>query len=740
MQEIYQKYLGDVPALQGNEMTEEELGRTEFVKQRFMDMAQAKSQMDNKIQLIKDLYEVYEAHLTTGEEWNAPYRLPELFGAVQRKYADMLDNLPEARVRATRERSKDFAIVQQATLDSVERTGNAIREKGKAIFSAVLYGTGVLFEGYARVRRQISEVGDDMFTPSGKKVMRTLYDGLASESVDIRDFFIDETATVFYDETGIMGARDCCRRRIYAYSTFMERFKSFKNIDAVVPGAWDSGWAGFLKNPFPKESDEQKLMGKYVTVLEYWNVELDVVIIVANGIEVYSGANPFQHKRLPFALYYNYRRDDSVWGISEAEILAPFIYAKEELTNLAILDNKLALQPALAVSGDVLFNTEENELQPGAIFTLRGLNGGKVGDAITPLRFGDMPQSTFELLKKLDDLQIIATGDDINALYSSPDQLATQTLSKREVAQKRIRSLVVQNSTESERNRVQMRLSNVLQFYCKPYQNIEGRVVNRRIRIEGYQVLQENDETKPEFVQAYGAQSYFTLNSSSVGNMDGVEIEIVDAKLDEDLKKERMDDFLRLLELLSTVGPMSPQLLQDMDMGAFLREIIKELGLDTSEIFPMPAGETDEDDIDIELEMVRFGVKPPINEDNDPLRSLERYVRFVQTDKYREMPDMQKSLVQQLITETTAYVPTYLQKKLDEKRSATRRRSFAFSSGQRNMAATGQVPGQGGGESVPPVYGMDVPAGNAVSQGGDQATVSAPPGVAKRFGFTRGSR
>ncbi|OPX88983.1 MAG: hypothetical protein A4E53_01716 [Pelotomaculum sp. PtaB.Bin104] len=717
-------------------MTEAEKARVEQVRTRFYFMANAKSNLEAKWRSIKQLYEIYEAKITQGEQWNEPFRFAELFGSCQRKYSDLIKNLPEVKIRATKNSSQNFAIAQQATIEHTERTTNSTREKSRAIWDSILYGTGILFEGFTKLERKITDIDPKTGELTGKERLACLYAGLVSERIDPRDFFIDETATVFFDETGITGARDCIRRRIYPYSTFRERFKDYKHVEEIVPVVWGSDVMGWSKVPYEKESQENKTIQQYVTVLEYWNVEADAICLIANGIEIYFGANPFMHKRLPFTVYYNYRRDDSLWGVSEAEILAPFIYAEEEIINLMILDAKLALQPALAVSGDVMFNPEDNELQPGAIFTLRGLNGGKVGDAIAPLRFGGIPTETFNVLEKLDDLRIIITGDDIRSLYSNPDQLATQTLSKREVSQKRLASNIYQNTVDSERGRIQQRLSNIIQFYAKPYQTIDGRVDLRRIMVEGYDVMQQDDENAPEFKQRYGAQSYFTLNDKSLGSSREVEIEIIDSKMEDELRKEELENLSNYLKTVVELMPIAPQMLDGMDVRALLKQMATKLDLNINELFPTPSDDIGFDSVDMAIELCLMGIVPDPDQNVDPLKVTDRLIKFMSTETYKNAGADAKKAIKEFLSLTNQYVETYYKQKLDEKRGRARVKTFSPTQ-QGNMGGPGKVPGQGGGAGVPEVSG--VPVSNGGESGINTAPVNAPTGVAKRLGFQPGA-
>ncbi len=733
----YEIYRGNVVTQPSGDQSEEELARINFCRERYVYMSNSRSIVQNKWLLAKELYEIFEYQLQQGEVWNAPYRFPLLFGVVQRKASELINNLPEVRVHGTRTSTVDFAISAQAVLDHTEQLTNTLREKVRCIYDTLLYGTGIIYEGYAIQQKWVtpiteeSEDEDALLLDEGKKKLITYYNGVVSERVDPRDFLIDDQALIFYDETGIQGARDCFRRRYYPYSTFMEQFKDFKNIDKVVPVAWGTDFFGLSKLPFPKETQEQKMVSRWVVVYEYWNQELDMVELIANNQEIYFGSNPYKHKRLPFTVYYNYRRDDSCWGISETEVVAPFIFAQEEVMNLQLLDEKLNLQSAIAVDGDISFNAEENELQPGAILRLRGLNGGKVGDAIVPLNFGKVDRDGgMNFLQKLEDVQISVTGDDTRALYENPNQLATQTMAKQQTLQKRIRSNVMQNTIESERSRVSMRLSNIIQFYAKPYQNVDGQVEFRRIRIEGYSVKQDDDESKPEFIQQYGLLSNFTLNPKALGDGQGIEIEVVDAIMEDNIKQHEIQDMNTLLTNLIQLIPLDQNVAKQINVIGLIKQTAKKMNVDYDEIFPMPINKDGQDETDMELQLVAMGIVPDPDPNMDPQQSLRRYIKYMDTKAYKQSSAKAKQALQQLIQSTLEYAKTYIQNRLAVMRSFN-----AESLGQANMAQAPGNPQDGGGTGAPGVAQGTVPTGGATSPDQASTAVSGPTGVPNRLGY-----
>lgn len=714
---LLELYRGNVSA-KTIPMDDAERERSEFVLERYVTMHFARETVENQIHLGKQLYEEYEFHLERGGVWNEPYRFAELFGAIQRKHAELVEALPEAKAKATKDNAQEVAIQMQATLKQTE--ANAMSQKVAALLDSLMYPAGIVFESYAKLTKKITPVkGNELNLPKGKEEEVEIFNDLVTERVDPRDFFVDEAANVFYDRSGVNGARDCIRRRVVPYSLFKDIYKDYKNADHVTSVTWGAGSYGRSKRPFQKESEEQKTTTAVVEVLEYWNHEKDMVSFIANGIEIYHGAIPFKHKRLPFTMYYNYRRDDSVWGISEALILAPYIQLEEELVNLMIYDAKIELQPVIAVDADVSLDSEEYQLEPGAIWELRGLKGGKVTDSIQELRFGGITDSALKVREIIEDKRIITTSDDTRALWANPNQQATQTLQKREVAMKRIKANSLQNTIESEKNRVEMRVSNIAQFWAQPFKDATGKVQFRRVFIEGYEIRQTRDEDKPIFKQKYGAQGYFSLSPDSIKGYQDVEIEIVDSSKDEMLKKHELENKIRLFETLAATVQFDPTITQRMSMVGYIKEIARDMDVDFDAVFPRHE-EITRDPIDIQLELVQMGITPPVAVNVEAFEALDRYMKYMKSKAYKKANAQVKKALNELIQLTAQYVEVQLREKLD--------RYNIQPQGGNQVSLEGE---EGSSGEVPP---LQLPGLNG-GAGGNQGEIASPRGVATRLGF-----
>lgn len=703
-----------------------EKGRIEWIRFRLQRMSQSKSALAGRFQLQKQIYEVFTQHLNEPEVWNKAYRFPEVFGSLQRKYADLIDIFPEVKIRATKPKSKDFTIAAQAAWDHEEDRGNARMEKARVIFDALIYGTGILFEGYGESKRKLVPLDDKKPTlevdySEKKKEDITVYDGLISQRIDPRNFYVDETAYILHDETDIQGASDCAVRELYNQQEWESKFKDFKNFDTVKPVAWGVSLITFGIQPYQKESEEQKTSSTYYEVVQYWNKELDWLLMVANGVEIYFGANPYKHKRLPFTVYYNYRRDDSFWGISETEVIVPFIQAKEDLNNLLIIDGKLQGQPALAVAGYAQFNEEENELQPGAIFNLRGVVNGKVSDAITPLNFGEIGDGIFKIMERIENDRITITGDDTRALYSNPGQLATQTLAKREAAQKRIKSNILLNTLDSEYWRAKLRFSNIVQFMTKPYMTASGKIQFRRINLEGYQIRQNSDESKPYFTQEYGAQGCFTLNDKTFGDGDeNVEIEIVDVEEKELQRQESINNKMKLVEL----GLQFPDAVAGMSIIGLLKQLARDMNIDYFQVFPDLSEDDGNDPMDLMIDLLIMGITPDYAGEIDPQKVLQRLAEFTKTYVYKKLSKPVQDNFNNFLIYVTTFVPQYLKNRLQIMLGAAK---------ANQLQGPAQIPQQ------LPTAGMSLPTPDVVSaRTRNTSPVNVVPGTRStqtRLGF-----
>jgi len=158
----------------------------------------------DKFTLTEKWYRAYEKHIRVGEDWRDSFRFPELFGAIRRKYDNLIEFLPEVKIKG----DGDGVIALQSAYEHQARVSNLQREKQRAMLDAVKTGTGCLFCAPTRNERTVK--GD-----KGKPEQRLLYDGLAAERIDPRDLIPAYSSLIMHDHTGQQACPYVFRRRIY---------------------------------------------------------------------------------------------------------------------------------------------------------------------------------------------------------------------------------------------------------------------------------------------------------------------------------------------------------------------------------------------------------------------------------------------------------------------------------------------------------------------------------------------
>lgn len=615
------------------------------IQQRWVYSYEAKSHEDSKYILISQALQKYERHLLEGDDkFGQSFRFPELQGYVNRKFQNAIDVLPETRVTGKTWNT----VVMQGAMDTVKRKGNFAKAQKDAIKDAIGYGACGFY---------LAPVQNIKYTKDGKKY--TQYFGMGFEKVDYRDMYPAYSANNMHDHTGI----DCCpflfRRRIYYYDTFMRMFKGgeyldqpFKNIDKVAPVTYSQAMMGASRTPTENESREKE-QGKYVQVLEYWDQENDEFMMFANFIDedgcIYQSPKgiPFSHKQIPYHIFYNLKRHDSIHGISEVELNMPYHHFRERVLNLAIEDATLSLQPAYITSGNVDLNPDEHPLQPGAQWNLGGLVAGKLQDNIMEFRAGGVPGDFYNMLEVIENSRITVTGDDTTALYANPNQLATQTLAKREALQKVIRTMVTNNTLDTQYYIDQQIASFVSNELAQPYKDAEGKTKYFYANISGFSIKQTRDDDKiAEMVKMESGTGTFALNEKVAKGFNDLDIEVVSARLDDEIKRDRNEKMLMLINQMLTVAQTNPQILQDigLNLGSFLKQYAKNLGMDLKEIFPEANFSKNKSDVlTREYEVIALGIVPKVQSDMyDLLQRYQDTIEFTNTKIYKEFSKSSK--------------------------------------------------------------------------------------------------
>lgn len=554
----------------------------DFVRLRFLKMADAKKnvQLDMGIALTLRDYGL-DAFRKNANIFNLPYRSGTFSELVLGWVDEISENFPEVSLtgntekdREANEKAKGIERVL-ATMD--ENNGGNAAKLERAEDTAV-FGTGILMERFNK----------DLVDANGKT------ENLESVRIDPRDFFIDEAATK------IENARDCCVRSRLTKSEFLETYKDFAGIENVkfvqqtAKGTtMQDGSVKYFSADEIREGRDDASNVYYVVVYDYWNRGSGKRIVVANDTVIHE-EDIFD---LDFSVDYYIKWNTSFWGVGIIQKTAPEVFALDVYTELAFRNAKMAMQPVIVGDAGAGFHTGL-KVAPGAIWVLPELGDKKIQDSFEQIRLGGIPGEFFSFDQKLQDNLTKSSRLDQRSLMANPSELATQTVSKKESGQKRVRGVVRRTmwSAESRRMKIRVRL---FKKYIVP--------LNRSYEIKGYFVLR-GDSENPTFIREPMASGNF---KPSLKNTDvEITISVVDANKKKELGAKEREELSVALNSAITAVQVDPKVAEKLNLIGFFEMYFEALGIDKSRIYHEYKGRGEDE---IEDEHLFLGMGAVVN-------------------------------------------------------------------------------------------------------------------------------
>lgn len=293
-------------------------------------------------------------------------------------------------------------------------------------------------------------------------------------------------------------------RKRFDYATFLETFSDtnmFKNVDKVRKGKWSMATTDnpqIYKEFYTDEKDQ-------VVVFEHWNVMRDELVIVANGVIIFDGPNPFDHKELPFVDYLDRQQFNTYVGEGEPQRIATISDAINKFLNLAI-DKE-----TLAASGINLLDDNLSDFDDvGTLFDPR--SAARVSNPKDTFVHYDTPGmsgTTDRMISMLMDYLIFATGVDFRQITDmNASTQATVAAIRREITQGRLNLNVKRNENRGYKRLGWLLAETVRQFYPIPIEGGEDgkKIKYRRIKVTGKEIQEKptgkNEMGEPIYTSA----------------------------------------------------------------------------------------------------------------------------------------------------------------------------------------------------------------------------------------------
>lgn len=359
--------------------------------------------------------------------------------------------------------SKQRARIYQDLLDAANEHNKELEQLVWEMYTCSTEGTVIGYEDFMKDKRTVKfvkEFNPDTGEAVTEEVTYDAWDDVYGEIVPIEQF---------YPETIWINSRDfrtkmkrAFRLEVLTEDGFRDKYGKYKNAEKVKS-------AGFYYDSEHKDWGlMEDLNRNHIQVLNWYDVVTDTKKTWANGVCIYDGALPWNHKQLPF------------W-ISIAEpIHHQFLFGKsfpdklmsqQDMTDAVfnnILDNLfISLNSPTFVDGDI-DDLDDSYLEPNRIYKM------DPGTKVQKGNFGGVDQTSFQILqllkRSMEESSVSAQAQGIDT-GGRKTRYEVQTLQENSL---NVASLFLQMIESAMQHKYFLRLYNILQYYSQPAEAQDG--------------------------------------------------------------------------------------------------------------------------------------------------------------------------------------------------------------------------------------------------------------------------
>lgn len=417
--------------------SKDEKTKIEYVLRRFSDMESARTIVDKDW----DIYQtMIDAVFTPYPDGRSSSTVPLASAMIELYVAEALKIPTDFQFRSETSEQATNAKALEYVWKYDWRTKKRKKVMSDEEYICAGFGTSIKYTGYesAIVTQHDFDVSEDLKPVWTKKEIKDEW--IVVENVDIRDFYIDNTAKNEIEDAG-----DCIWIEWISYDKFQELAGNifYKNIDKVAPRNWS-----MEDKPFTTNEEDTKT-GEYVKRVKYYSVDKDAYIELANDIIVRE--HPLHttmngRKALPFTVRVLWKKNYSIYGRGFCEGLMMFNSEVNNLRELLMDAIKRSNTQTLAIGNGLSFDwrtfSYDNE-----IITF----DGNLANNFQQLSGNPPNQAIFNYMTQLYKDIAIYIGIDIQNIIGQPQQTAFQTEVQREASQKRVNVWLTNRDLANER-------------------------------------------------------------------------------------------------------------------------------------------------------------------------------------------------------------------------------------------------------------------------------------------------
>ena len=404
--------------------SDSDMEKASFVKDRFLKMQNSRTAIDAD---WNTYWKMLEAIYRPYEDWRSSSVVPLASAILELFIADCIKIPTEFKFRGETTKYDTQAKALEYVWKYDYRKHNRKKAFRDDDYICAAFWTSVMYVGFESYYKEQKDFSVDENLNVVFETKKFKKEKIAVKSVDIRNFYIDETA-----EDDIEQANDC----IYVEQMSWEKFQNYKNnplyknIDKVEPRQYSLDYQ-------PYTTSEQNVKEwEFVKLYRYWNVERDMYVEVANDVLVRE--HPMMNtinweKALPFTVRQFWKKIKSIYGRWLCEALMMFNSEINNLREMLMDAIRRSNTQVLAIGNGLQFNGREFSYD-NEILSF----DGNFANNFQQITWNPPNQSIFEYMTQLYRDIAVYVGIDVQNILWGNGQTAFQTEVQREASQKRV--------------------------------------------------------------------------------------------------------------------------------------------------------------------------------------------------------------------------------------------------------------------------------------------------------------
>jgi hypothetical protein len=392
------------------------------------------------------------------DDWHADVHLPDAFAAIQTQAQETIERKSRPTLVSTEESDEPLSEFCNDVINyNMNNTGYDYQYY-LAKLAAAIRGTAFIMD-YWRIDKRIVKDPDSLNDDGTIKYIDreiTDFDDDYTEWVPNEYIYVDEKAK------DIDEALDMFRREIINIDEFHRKYGSrpdFFDTEYVYAGG-DRSTRSFFQVP-------HDITDQDVEVLHYYNRAIDAYWVVANNVTIHDSPLPWKHKELPLGVLHQYHIPGQFWGVGIPKVIHYLSEERKTIRNLNLDRQKLQINKMFLHNSSFDIDDDDTVSRPGGIISV-DTNGQPINNAITPLEYGDVPNSYFQTEEILLEDMRRAHGIDDRVSGANVGSTATQAAIQKESAIKRINLISIQAEMSTVVRIGRLKWANIQFFYGVP--------------------------------------------------------------------------------------------------------------------------------------------------------------------------------------------------------------------------------------------------------------------------------